>query len=103
LDKAAAVWEGESESSKEELPSLFQKLTPMGIFAMNNAQHPMFFGKNKNSQSVWNSPNEYQKKAMLEVAVAQIFAEKTGCHLKNKKVFLHQHSFCDMVKNQVNE
>lgn len=62
----------------------------------------MYFGKNKDSPLVWKTQNDYKFAAMKEVAMAQIFAEKNGCHQKNKKVFFLDHSYCDLVKNQTN-
>ncbi len=100
LNDAVHVWEGTSDLPREKVIAAFDQLTPWGIFAMNNAQHPFYFGNSAKKRMQWEG-SKFYKKAVKEVAGLTLFAKKIGCHAENRKVFFHDHSFCDTVQNQL--
>lgn len=100
LAQVAAIWEGTSKLSLSLLRDLFTRLTPFGIFSMNNAQHPAYFGKNKGNKIALDK-TKFKKRGLTEIAIFQAFAHKMGCHASNQAVFFHDHSFCDQIGNQV--
>lgn len=68
---------------------------------MNNAQHPLYFGSKASATSRKIPGIHDNARAVFELAVFEKFALKIGCHEMNKKVFFLEHSFCDVVRNQM--
>ena len=104
-DTAAMVFEGTSSSSKpQELLPVLNRLTPYGIFMMNNAQHPQYFGSAKRSQIAWDRIDDpaIKKAAKSAFYIWNAFA-LGGCSANNKSFFLIEHSFCDLIGNQCKE
>ncbi len=99
LMTAAHVWEGSSDLPRDQVKKAFEKLTPFMIFAMNNAQHPFYFGNSKTRQINWGTA-PLHKKARKQNIFLKALAKLIGCHKDNRAVFYHDHSFCDLVKNQ---